>query len=233
MSSNAAISPMPGLGTEQLLAYGVDKWNHQPGELWGIKCEWDADAWRELKARESGIFDGIRTLAQPGPFKRLGAFAVLNQYRPSFQLRDRANNRPLDGKALALWVPRVTLWLQPFYGSGLTMNQRRLNLQLGCPTLHFQVDLIGYLRSVYGSLNGHPAFRDECDILTERILTMGLIIESAAYAVTSGMRALQDFVAGSGNCFERCDSRFMDEQLVDMIFNDPAFLANATDIGVN
>lgn len=78
-----------------------------------------------------------------------------------------------------------------------------------------------------------PTLRDECDVLTERIITMGLIIESSSYAVTSGMQALQGFVTGSRNCFERCDSRFVDNQLVDLIFNDPRFLSDATDIGVN
>jgi len=233
MSSITAISPLPLLGTERLLAHGLAKWNHQPGELWGIGSEWDAGAWTSLKTRETGIFDGKRSLAHPGPFKRLGAFAVLNQYQPSFRLWDRANGRPLDAQALALWVPRVTLWLLPFYGSGLTLNQRPLNLRFGCPTLHFQVDLIGYLRSLYTLVTDDPALRDECDVLTERIITMGLIIESSSYAVTSGMQALQDFVTGSGNCLERCDSRFVDEQVVDMIFNDPRFLADATDIGVN
>lgn len=233
MSSTAALSQMPALGTEQLLAHGLEKWNHQPGGLWGIGCTWDAGAWAELKAREVRIFDGTRCLAQPGPFKRLGAFAVLNQYRPSFRLFDHASGRPLDAKELALWVPRVTLWLQPFYGSALTMGQGRFRLPLGCPTPHFQVDLIGYLRSVYCSLADDPACKAEDDILTERIITMGLIIEAAAYAVAGGLKNLQEFVTGSGNCFERCDAQFLDEQLIDIFFNAPKFLADAVDIGVN
>ncbi|MBX3748638.1 MAG: hypothetical protein KF897_00960 [Opitutaceae bacterium] len=233
MSSTAAISQMPALGTEQLLAYGLDKWNHQPGGLWGIRCAWDAAAWAELKAREAQIFDGRRCLAQPGPFKRLGAFAVLNQYGPCFRLFECASGRPLDAQALALWVPRVTLWLQSFYGSGLTMNQGQFRLPLGCPTLHFQVDLIGYLRSVYGSLADDPACKAEDDVLTERIITMGLIIEAAAYAVAGGLKNVQGFVTGSGNCFERCDARFLDEQLIDIYFNAPKFLTDAVDIGVN
>ncbi len=233
MSSPAVISNPQSLGIEQLLVHGVEKWNHQPGELWHIRCAWDAGAWQALKGREAQIFDGRRCLANPGPFKRLGAFAVLNQYAPCFQLWEARSGRPLDADALALWVPRVTLWLQPFYGSSLTVGGRRLSVDLGCPTPHFQVDLIGYLRSVFRILSRNPAFRGEQGILTERIIALGLIVEAAAYAVTSGMEALREFIMAAGNCLERCEAGFKEEQIVDLIFNDPKFLTDAIDIGVN
>jgi len=233
MSSPTVISTVHPLGTEQLLMHGLEKWNHQPGGLWNIHCEWDAEAWQDLKVREAQIFDGRRCLANPGPFKRLGAFAVLNQYAPSFRLLDARSRQPLDADALALWVPRVTLWLQPFYGSSLAVAGRRLSVDVGCPTPHFQVDLIGYLRSVFRVLSRNPAFRSELGILTERIVTLGLIVEAAAYAVTGGMAVLKDFIMAAGNCLERCEAGFKDEQIVDLIFNDPHFLTDAIDIGVN
>jgi len=233
MSSPVVIHNPPLLGPEQLLTHGVEKWNHQPGGLWNIRCDWDAAAWRELKRREAQIFDGRRCLANPGPFKRLGAFVMLNQYAPSFRLSDARNGQPLDADALALWVPRVTLWLQPFYGGSLTIGDRRLCVDLACPTPHFQVDLIGYLRSVFRVLSRNPDFRSEVGILTERIVTLGLIVEAAAYAVTGGMQALQNFVMAAGNCLERCETDFKEEQIVDLIYNDPQFLTNAVDIGVN
>ena len=232
-SQSPATAPIPVLNTEQLLAYGLAKWNAQPGAIWNILGEWDAGVWREQGSREVRIFDGDRSLKQPGPFKRLGAFAVLNQYWPSFRLRDSRNGQLLSPEAMALWAPRLTVWLLPFYGRGLAMNGNSLSLKVECPTPHFQADLIGHLRSLYRLLDQDPGLRDEWDLLTERILSMGLTIEAATYAATSGMAPLREFVTAPGNCFERCDSAFKDELTIDIIFNEPKFLTDATDIGVN
>lgn len=233
LSHASAPAPIPVLNTEQLLAHGLAKWNAQPGAIWNIRGEWNAAAWQELGSREGRIFDGHHALNHPGPFKRLGAFAVLNQYGPCFCLRDSRSGQLLSPEAMALWAPRLTLWLLPFYGSGLAMNGSSLSLKVECPTPHFQADLIGHLRSLFRLLDQDPGLREEWDLLTERVLSLGLTIEAATYAATSGMEPLRTFVTAPGNCFERCDPAFKDELMIDIIFNEPKFLADATDIGLD
>lgn len=233
LSHSSATAPIPVLNTEQLLAYGLAKWNTQPGAIWNICGEWDAGAWQALGAREGQIFNGDRALKQPGPFKRLGAFVVLNQYWPCFRLRDSRSGQWLSPEAAALWAPRLTVWLLPFYARGLAMNGSSLTLKVECPTPHFQADLIGHLRSLFRLLDQDPDLREEWDLLTERILSLGLTIEAATYAATSGMEPLRAFVTAPGNCFERCDPAFKDELMIDIIFNEPRFLTDATDIGLD
>ena len=229
MSHSTATTPILSLNAGQMLAHGLDKWNAQPGELWNIRAEWDADAWTRHLQMEGQIFNGTRLLNQPGPFKRIGAFAALNQYWPGFRLQHAGNGAPLSPEAMALWVPRVTLWLIPFYARSLIMAGAKFQLQVACPTAHFQADLLCYLRSLYHVLDRHPAYKHEMGILTERILTLGLIFEAATYATTSGMEPLCSFTEGAGPCLAAGN----DELHIDLVFNEPRFLDNAVGLGLN
>lgn len=229
MSHSTATTPNPTLNAGQMLSHGLDKWNAQPGELWKIRAEWDACAWAKHLQVEGLIFNGTRLLTQPGPFKRIGSFAALNQYWPGFRLQHADNGVPLDAEAMALWVPRVTLWLVPFYARSLIMAGARFQLQVACPTAHFQADLLCYLRSLYHVLDRHPAFKEEMGILTERIITLGLILEAATYATTSGMEPLRSFTEGAGPCLAVGN----EELHIDLVFNEPRYLDDAGGLGLN
>ena len=229
MSHSTATTPIPSLNDGQMLYHGLDKWNAQPGALWNIRAEWDADAWARHLHIEGQIFNGARLLNQPGPFKRIGAFAAFNQYWPCFRLRDALSGEVLTPESMALWVPRVTLWLLPFYARSLIVAGIRFQLQVACPTAHFQTDLLCYLRSLYRVLDLHPAYKEEMGILTERIITLGLIIEAATYATTSGMEPLRNFTEGAGPCIAVGN----EELHIDLVFNEPRYLDDAGGLGLN
>lgn len=216
-----------------MLQHALDKWNHQPGYLWNVHVAWSEDGWRSQKATEASLFNGNDIIEGPGPFKRLGSFAILNQYTPCFELFDAASKNPLSEGPRVIWSARVLLWLLPHYAAALRMDGEPLRLSVGLPTAHFQADYLGYLRSIGRRASIDPTIKDNKPLLIERILTSAMIIEGATYASTSGMEKLKDYIGTAQKCIQSLESRILHEVAIDLSFNDPDFLSLGSGIGLN
>lgn len=219
----------PALSREQSIEYGLEKWNAQPGAAFQVRVTLNNDQWAQYALRETTIFNGAWLLKQPGPFKRLASFAVGCQYYDLFDITST------DGRSISTvdWAPRIALWLLEFVAPSISVRGKPLRLTIASPTAHFQADLIGYLRSLRAILGKHPEHRSEMGLNTERIITVGLILEAATYASSAGIDCISEFLTAADSCVAGASGPTKKELAIDILFNDPEFLENATGIGLN
>ena len=164
----------------------------------------------------------------PGPFKRLGAFACFAQAMPLFNVKNALG--PDIPDILAIWLPRLVVWTLPVFAAALEVDgEARCIDDFVLPTPHFQVEFIGYLRNMFkGSEQTGQSPPDA--LLLERATATGLILEACAYMPINADRPNRSLYSKAATCL---DAIAADELLVDdWRFNDPAFLELAVGIGV-
>jgi hypothetical protein len=205
---------------EQTIRYGIEKWNNQPGQLWDITASLNEKGWHEFLAREAEIFNGEWLLKEPGPFKRLASLMIGCQYFEVFNLVS-TKGETVDP---TMWVPRLAVWLLPFLAPSLVVKGHKMELIVAAPTAHYQVDFVGYLRSVHAIVKESPDIRDELGLNTERIITVGLILEASTYASTAGVESLKEFLTTAENCVGNTDAPHKKELDIDLQFNSSKFL---------
>jgi hypothetical protein len=202
------------------LKLALVEWNDGPGRIWGLKAVWNDDAWNNFQGLEKELFDGAFISDQPGPFKRLGAFCVLVQYFPFFDLQ-KHDGSPLDDPARSevLWLPRIAVWSLSHEASVLRLNDSPLPFTPGFPSAHMLVDFIGYLRNLKNSAIKNPDSILKKDLLAERAITVGIILEGATYASISPSDLLLKFTHNSA----KCRTAFNGEQKADLDTQDPDY----------
>lgn len=160
----------------------------------------------------------------PGPFKRLGAFSVLSQVWPPFQV-DPADTTDTN----LIWGPRLVVWFLPVMAAALEFDDDGPCIRdMLLPTPHFQVEFIAFLRNMAnGSVPPAPSPDDSC--LLERATATGLMLEACAYVPTKINHSDTSFYSKAAACLEAIteDPLLLD----DWRFNDTEFLNLA--IGMN
>lgn len=162
-----------------------------------------------------------------GPFKRLGAFAILCQEFFPFDVT--IESRPDEFDAEVIWAPRVAVWSLPIFAESLSINADRSFLHsFTLPTPHFQVEFISYLRNMVHGRNVTGLLPSD-HVLLERTTATGLILEAAAYVPADLHERLKGLMTHASACL---DAISQDNVLSDDCrFNDPDFLNLA--IGMN
>ncbi len=199
------------------------KWNAGPGSLWDVPSEFNAENYANCCLLADKVWSSLPGL--PGPFKRLGAFAVLAQDFPPFSLADGTE----EPDPQALWRPRLAVWALPYFALAISINQEPAGrVRFHLPTPHFQLEFLALLRGMaYGAAlapSGPQTF--DTTQLLERSLSVGLIIEGACYA---GDQARENGLIGNSlRCLEGLDQLHRD----DLNFNNDEFLDRAASWGI-
>lgn len=133
-------------GCNAILGFGLSQFNDICGAVYSVKASLNDE---NLKTA-SAAFERICTLGfpeNPGPFKRLGAFAILSQIWPFFTVTHVIEGRTESPEELEIiWQPRIIVWILPIFAAALEISGQEPSIsQLVLPTPHFQVEFIAYL----------------------------------------------------------------------------------------
>lgn len=213
-----------------LLATGLKRFNDITGQAYAIEVEIHEENLRSCCA----AFDRIAKIGfpeQPGPFKRLGAFAVLAQAYAPFLVKSNQLARVLPENADIVWGARLVVWTLPVFAASLELNNDN-GPSIGdvlLPTPHFQVEFIAYLRAM---AHGQAELKLTVDdhLLLERSTATGLMLEACAYVPRRIAHTDTGFYSKAASCLEA----IADDELLrdDWKFNDPGFLDMAVGIGL-
>lgn len=153
---------------------GLALWNLFPGDLWSVKAAFDEAGFARCDKLISRAFDdGVLLPKEPGPYKRLAAYALGVQYFSPYVWP--------TGCAPELWEPRIAVWTLANLGRMVLANTNPPLPPVRFPTLHIQIEIVAHLRSIHTSLQRRSS-PVEIDTFAERVTQLGLIFEGVAYA---------------------------------------------------
>lgn len=204
--------------------FALKRFNDIPGSVFAVSATMDEGNLRHCV----DAFDRISKLGfpnDPGPFKRLGAFALLSQIWPPFSVRGTI---PTSAPTLIEWGPRLSVWALPVFASKMEIEGvGNLIGDLTFPTPHFQVEFIGYLRNM---AHGREVTRIVANdtLLLERVTATGLILEACSYA--SNVHAESALPVQASGCMEAINRDSLLAE--DWQFNDQNFLKIAYGMGI-
>lgn len=213
-----------------LLDTAIRRFNDISGAAYSVLASVNEENLREC----CRAFDRIAQLGfppEPGPFKRLGAFAILSQAYQPFGISASVPERPLPPHADLIWPARLVVWTLPVFAASLELNDDA-GPSIGdvlLPTPHFQVEFIAYLRNMANGAKETKVAPDD-GLLLERSTATGLMLEACAYIPHTIPHTDTSFYSKAASCL---DSIAADELLRDdWKFNDPNFLDLAVGIGL-
>ena len=211
----------------KMLQYAISSFNATPGTAYGVTAALNTGNLEKC----CELFLAISSIgfpADPGPFKRLGAFATLTQAYPVFEISHNLYQEVPD--LAAIWQPRIAVWTLPIFAAVLEVDgEPRCIDDLVLPTPHFQVEFIAYLRNMFQGVLTTGVIPSESRLL-ERATATGLILEACAYAPDQSHRPDRSLYSKAATCLDAIAADAL--LLNDWKFNDPEFLELATGIGV-
>lgn len=216
----------------RILNVGLRRFNGSVGIAYGVEVLID----EKLLAECSAVFERITAIGfppDPGPFKRLGAFATLAQVFRPFVIKPSIEASILPPETEIVWGARLVVWLLPVFAGALEINHDDNGPGIGdilLPTPHFQVEFIAYLRNMANGATDLK-FRPDDHLLLERATATGLMLEACAYIPKRVDHKDACFYAKAAACLEAIaqDPLLLD----DWKFNDPEFLELATGLGTD
>jgi len=211
---------------KEIITCAATEFNNRPGYAYSVEACLNEDNLEKCCT----AFEAFRKLgfpSDPGPFKRLGSFAVISQIWSPFEFTPTHKSAACDQLHL-VWGPRLTVWALPFLSRAIEINGDGPCIEeFSLPTPHFQVEFITYLRNIaYGNTFGQASN----ELLLERSTATGLLIEACAYSGGNQCVSKQKLQERASGCLEdiQKDPLLFD----DLKFNDPEFWQLAMGMGI-